>query len=354
MSHRLSAVLALTLVPLAFAPSAAHAKGKKGGDEEGAKRLSVSFSAGIRPDMAQLGSTIAQDGTIDVAATSFANRVYSTDKLFMSDRNNMTLDANSKQTDSVFNVQNGYAAGGSMLGAEWGGDVRYELDDAINFPMFIEAGFYYTGKISGGEQSRTFGDVANQSETIGTLAALYGLDTNDYSGGTMKTTWDASWWEIPVSLGFKVPVKPHLYGYGWVGVSWFNGGFSIDADVDETYARILATHIDESTTIPTITDLSPGAVKESIEFKTAAMGLNYGLGVQANIKKTFAVFIELESSGAAKTVYATKVGEGSRALLTAVSSQTLAENDATWFKDVAYPVVMQGASGQVGFRAYLF
>lgn len=351
MSRRLSAALALTLVPLAFASSTAHA-GKK--DSDGAKRFSISFSTGIRPDMAQLGSTIVQDGTIDVADTSFANVAYSTNKLFMSDRDSMTLDSNSRQTNSVFNVQDGYQAGGSMLGMEWGGDIRYELDDAIDFPLFLEAGFYYTGKISGGEQSRTFGDVANQSETITTLAALYGLDPNDFSGGTMKTTWNASWWEIPVSLGIKVPVKPHLYTYGWIGVSWFNGGFSIDANIDETYSRILATHIDQSEAIPTITDLSPGAVNESIEFKTAAMGLNYGLGAQVNIKKTFAVFIELESSGAAQTVYATQVGDGARQLLTAVSSQTLAESDPNWFKDVAYPVVMQGASGQVGFRAYLF
>jgi hypothetical protein len=323
-------------------------------DDKKPKRFSISFSGGIRPDMAQLGSTIAQDGSIDVAETSFANLAYSTNKALMSDRDNMTLAQNSKQTDSVFNVLDSYKEGGSLLGAEFGGDLRYEFDDLIDWPLFLKTGFYYTTRVSGGEQSRTFGDLAEQSQTVRDLAAINGLDPEDYSGGTMKTNWNARWWEIPISIGAKVHIKPHTFAYGYAGISIFKGGFDVGIDVDDTYSRILGTHVDTSQAIPPATDLSPGAVKDTIQFRTTALGLNYGLGAQIGIGRTWAVFLELNASGAAKTVYAQKYSEGSKKLLTTVSSQSLAESDETWFQTLAYPVVMQGASGRLGVRAYLF
>ena len=325
--------------------------------EESPKRFSIGFSTGIRPDMAGLGSTIVQDGTVDTADTTFASLAYSTNKFLMSDRDNMTLGHNSAGTDSVFNVQtDDPKVGGSMLGMEFGGDLRYELDDVINWPLFIDAGFYYTGKMSGGEQSRTLGDLAEQSETVALAAAVNGLDPADYSGGTMATTWNASWWEIPISLGMKVPIKPHWFVYGNAGVSIFKGGFDITVDIDENYANVLGTHIDTSAEIPTVTDLSPdGGVQDTISFRTGAVGLNYGVGTQVNIKKTFALFFELNSSGAAKTVFnSNDMKSESKQLFTALSSQSLAENDAEWFEKLAYPVLMQGASARIGFRAYLF
>jgi hypothetical protein len=338
----------LVLVGLLSTPALADEDGK-------AKRFSIGISTGIRPDMAGLGSTIVQDGTVDTADSTFANVAYSTSKFLMSDRDNMTLGNNSAGTDSVFNVQtDNPTVGGSMLGLELGGDLRYEFDDLINWPLFLKAGVYHTGKMSGGEQSRTLGDLAEQSETVAAIAALNGLDPADYSGGTMATTWNASWWEIPISLGIKVPVKPHWFVYGSAGVSIFKGGFDITVDIDENYANVLGTHVDAEAL--TVTDLSPdGSVQDTIEFRTGAVGLNYGVGTQVNIKKTFAVFFELNSSGAAKTIYnSNEMKSESKQLFTALSSQSLAESDPEWFDKLAYPVLMQGASARIGFRAYLF
>ncbi len=320
-------------------------------DDKKPKRFSLSFSTGIRPDMAQLGSTIAQDGTIDVADTSFASVAYGTSKALMSDRDNMTMASNSAATDSVFNTLADYKEGGSLLGAEFGADMRYELDDAINWPLFVKTGFYYTSKISGGSQSRTFGDLAEQSETVQAAATLNGLDVKDYSGGTMKTEWDAAWWEIPISIGAKVHIKPHTFAYGYAGVSIFKGGFDVGIDLDDTYARIMTTHIDGATVV---TDYQVGATKDTIEFRATAVGLNYGLGAQVGIGRTWAVFLEMNASGAAKTVYANAYSENSKKLLTSVSSMSVASGDEAWFQTLAYPVVMQGASGRIGVRAYLF
>lgn len=349
------ATVAALLLPLASADAQA-------ADDKRPTRFSIGLSGGIRPDMAGLGSTIVQDGSVDLADTSMAALAYSTDKALMSDRNNMTLEANSRNTDSIFNVLSAYEEGGSLLGGEIGGDVRFEFDEVLDFPVFLEAGFYYTGRISGGQQSRTLGDIAEQSETISTIALVYGLDPAEYSGGTMITEWNAAWIEVPISVGIKVPVKPHTFAYGSAGVSIFSGGFDIGLDVDEKYANVLNTHIvDNGGLVPDVIDQSPdGGVKDTIKFRTAAVGLNYGLGVQAGLGRRVAFFIELNQSGAAKTVFAQTLGDDTKRLLTSASSSTLADEsedgagDADWFNDIAYPVIMQGASGRLGLRIYLF
>ncbi len=351
----------LALFGLAASPALA-------GDDDNPTRFSLGLGVGIRPDMAQLGSTIVQDGTVDVADSSLAS-YYSTNKFLMSDRDNMTLAHNSSKTDSIFNLQTDYKEGGSMLGLEKGGDLRYELDDVINFPLFITAGFYHTGKISGGEQSRTMGDVVgNLPDTyVFAIETLTGNSTDDYVGGTMKTTWNASWWEIPISVGMKVPIKPHWFVYGKAGVSIFNGGFDITVDVDENYANVLGSHVDAANLSGV--DLSPdGGVQDTISFRTGAVGLNYGLGTQVNIKKRFALYFEMNASGAAKTVYnSSQVKDETKQLFTATSSELVAggsgseddpgtyiQGDPTWFDQLAYPVVMQGASGRMGLRMYFF
>ena len=132
-----------------------------------------------------------------------------------------------------------------MLGLEFGGDLRYELDDVINWPLFIDAGFYYTNKMSGGVQSRTLGDLAEQSETVALIACIeHGIDPADYSGydGDHRCLVV----EIPISVGMKVPIKPHWFVYGNASVSIFKGGFDITVDIDEKYANVLATHVDAS------------------------------------------------------------------------------------------------------------
>ena len=324
-------------------------------DDDKPKRLSIDISAGVRPDMAQLGATITQDGTVDTADSTVANLLYSTDKAFMSDRNNMTIWDASQATDSTFKLMGAKpGVGGAMLGMELGARARYELDDVIDFPLYVQAGFHYTSKISGGEQSRTLGDVSQNNDTVSALFTLNGLDPADYDGGVMKNEYDASWVEIPFTLGVKAgfPKKPYTHAYGGLGLSYFSGGFSVAMDVDENYSRALATHVDTSTF--SATDYSPGAVKDTIEFKTSGMGLNYGLGVQAGIKRGVAFFFEYNGSGTAETVYSSNMKAETRQLLTATSSETLATVEPEWFNRIAFPVVVTGASFRTGVRYYFF
>ena len=340
----------VTIIALASLFSSAAIAGDK------PKRLSVDFTAGVRPDMAGLGATISQDGTLDTADSTLANTFFSTDKALMSDQANATLWHNSNGTDSIFNVMGAEPVmGGSMLGLELGGRLRYELDDLIKFPLFLQTGAHYTQRISGGYQERTLGDIATSDE-LALLFAINQLDSADYSGGTMITQYDASWLEIPVTLGIKVPLKkrPYSFAYGSLGVSYFSGGFSVMMDVDEVYANVLSTHIDLDATVPTMTNYSPGAVKDTVAFEMTNIGLNYGLGLQTGTKNGFAFFAELNSSGTAKTVYSSDMKAETKQILTATSSEAIAQSDPEWFDKLAYPVLATGASFRTGMRFYFF
>lgn len=318
------------------------------------KRLSIDFSVGVRPDMANLGQTIAQDGTVDTADTTVASLAYVTDKAIMSDRDNFAIAHNSKRTNSEFMfLAEDPTLGGALLGVEVGGRITYELDDLIGAPIFVRAGFLQTVKMSGGVQSRTLGTAAVDILPVAQALSIGGFNPDDFVGGTMKTTFDASWYEIPISIGFKVPLAGTSMVYGSVGVSIFKGGFSLRLEVDENYANVLATHIDTSDGL-SVTNYSPGAVDDTIHFNISTMGINYGLGAQVEIGMGFNWFLELNGSGAAKTVLSSDLKPETRRLLTATSSEALAKEDPEWFDRLAFPVVTAGATMRTGVRYYIY
>lgn len=316
------------------------------------KRFSFGVSGGLKPDMASLGGTITQDGTVDTADSTMANLVYGTNKLLMSDRDSLALFHNSANTNSTYKVAGAEPTlGGPLLGVDFGANAQYDLDD-FKLPMFVRAGVHYTTRMSGGSQTRSFGDIAATNPTIAGLLVANGEDPNDYVGGVMNTQYDASWLEVPITIGLKVPIDDHSAVYGGVGVSFFQGGFSVTMDVDEKYANVLATHVNTSTL--SVRNYSPGAVNETVDFKVGGMGLNWNLGAQKGFGKVMAGYFELNSSGAAKTVYSSSLSPEARRLMTAASSENIAQADSEWFKRLAFPVVTSGASFHLGLRFYVF
>jgi len=328
--------------------------------EEKPRGFSIGISAGLLPDMAGLGDTIAMDGTIDTADSTLANMAYSTGKALMGDKENETIWHNSQYTASAFNML-GEAPqlGGPMLGLELGATVQYEFDQIPSrgeprpkVPLFVRTGFNMSFRISGGQQSRTLGDIAARSPDLANLIEANAMNPEDFIGGTMDTNYGASWFEVPISLGIKVPVFDRAFAYGYIGVSIFRGGFSVGIDVDEEYANVLCTHVD--TDALTLTNYSPGAVKDDIYLTAVGVGLNWGVGAQAQIARNLGLFIEMNASGTSKTVYSTELKTETKRLLTALSSESLAQDDPEWFKRMAYPVLTKGASVRIGVRIYLF
>lgn len=323
--------------------------------DEGAKRLSLQVSLGLRPDMAGLGSTITKDGTVPTAETTMANFLYSTPQVLMSDRDNRVLFHNSRSSGSEFSLLGEEPEpGDSMLGLDFGVAVQYDLDDVIGFPLYVKGGFHYTARAAGGNQFRVLGDAAQASPDVRGLLIANGEDPADYIGGTMRSKYNASWLEIPITVGFKVPMKrKNSLVYAGVGVSIFRGGFSVDIQADQNYTNVLATHIDADA--GTINNLSPGPVDEKVDFISGALGINWQLGAQIGLGESNAVlFFELNRSGGAKTVFSNSLSEDTRRVLTATSSESLAEADPEWFKRLAFPVLTTGALARVGLRYYIF
>ncbi len=329
-------------------------------DDDPPRPFSLGVNVGLLPDMANLGSTITQDGTIDTADSTLANLAYSAGKALMSDRDNLAIWHNSQNTESAFRLLGEEPGlGGAMLGLEIGATAQVEFDqfprkrDARPAPpLFVRTGFHFLTRISGGQQTRVLGDIAERSPDLANLLIANGEDPADYTGGVMHTSYGATWFEVPLSLGIKVPVFKRAFAYGYVGVSLFHGGFKVGIDVDENYANVLCTHVD--TDALTVANYSPGAVSEDVWLRMTAVGLNWGLGAQARLSKAVGVYIELNSSGTARTVYSSSMSPETRRLLTALSSESLAQDDPQWFKRLAYPVVAKGASVRLGVRFYLF
>jgi hypothetical protein len=103
----------------------------------------------------------------------------------------------------------------------------------------------------------------------------------------------------------------------------------------------------------TVTNMSPGAVKDTIKFEIGGWGFNWCVGTQAQLGASDAMlFLEMNNSGAIKTVYSSSMKPETRRLLTALSSHALAEQDPSWFKRLAFPVLAAGAAVRGGFRYY--
>jgi len=348
--------IALVFATVAVLPSAQAAEY----DLDPPRGFSLGFSVGLLPDMAGLGDTITMDGTIDTADSTLANLAYGTGKAIMSDRDNETLWHNSQNTDSAFRMLGGEPTlGGAMLGIELGATVQYEFDQIAKrkrsgpvVPLFVRSGFNFLTRMAGGQQERTLGDIATRSPELAGLLEVNGEDPSAYTNGTMISNYGATWFEVPLSLGVKVPVFKRAYVYGFMGVSLFHGGFKVSLDVDERYANVLCTHVD--TEALTVANYSPGAVQEDVWLRMTAVGLNWGLGAQARIAKNMGLYLELNFSGAAKTVYSSALKPETRQMLTALSSESLAQEDPEWFKRIAYPVLAKGASVRLGMRFYLF
>lgn len=344
-----------------------------GGGEAGekTKRFSIGVNLGLKADMANLGVTIAQDGTVDLEETTVASTFYSTDTLVVGDRDNLAIWRNSDLTESDFTILGAEPTlGGALLGTDIGVQVQYELDDILSLPIYVKTGFNYVTSFSGGAQQRQLGNVLGNltsptgaAPTLAIPLAMAGYDPEDFDGGVLTTTFNAGWFEIPLSLGFKVPVKDQSFFYGWIGASYFSGGFDVRLQLNEQYVNAVTTHIDTSLApadmvTPGVDQSTEQGLDEVVQFRASTIGLNYGLGGQVDLGFGLVWYVELNASGAAKTVESNLLSDRGQEVLTRLSSSTLgavggASNDY-WFKRLAFPVVMGGGSLRTGLRFYIF
>jgi hypothetical protein len=320
------------------------------------KRFSFGFNVGLKGNQANLGDTITKDGTIDTASSTVARTFYATSHAIMSDRNNAAIKYNSGNTGAPFNQLTDYKEGGALTGIDFGAQAQYDMDDLINLPFFLRGAFNYQMTLMGGSQSRTLGDVSVTNPQANALLTANGLTPADYAGGTMTTKFSSSSMEIPISIGFNARVGEKTRVYLGVGASWFNGGWDVKMNIDEKYANALGTHV--NTTALTATNywknFGGGSLDETVTFRASGIGVHYFLGIEQMLTGDLAVFAEIFASGMAKLSYSSQLSDKAQKLLSSTSSETLAQQDPNWFKRLAFPVVLGGATIKVGMKYYLF
>jgi hypothetical protein len=330
--------------------------GSAGGVTGKVKRFSFGVNVGLKGNQASLGDTITKDGSIDTASSTVASTFYATRKAIMSDRDSAAIKYNSGSTAAPFNQATGYTEGGALTGLDFGGQAQYDLDDMINLPFFLRAAFNYQLTISGGSQSRTLGDVSTANPQASAVLTANGLTPADYAGGTLTTKFKSNSMEIPLSIGFNARISEKTKIYLGVGASWFNGGWDVTVNVDEKYANALATHVNTATATARNywKEAGGGSLNETIQFRISGVGVHYFIGLEQMLTANLAAFAEVYASGMAKVSYSSEISDKGQKLFTALSSETLAQQDPNWFKRLAFPIVLGGATIKVGVKYYLF
>ncbi len=315
--------------------------------EGGRKSFSVGITLGIVSDLAALGSTIIDDGTLDTADGSLANAT-NTGLLIMSDKDDAVALTSSQNTNvGPLQFLSGFEEAGPMMGMSIGGYAMYDFLSLADLPFFARLGFDYVVQVSGGEHSRTLASGVDQyADANGFSRPISG----SYTGATMKHTFTSSWLEIPLTVGICLPVGKYGKVYGGLGMSYFNGGWALEVDLDAEYAQYLTMFAGNAQALVT------SEVKEKVEFKVSTISVNFCLGAEVNVAYGIAVSFEYWGSGAAQTVHSeTKFSSNAAQIMTAaLAGEDAAAADSEYIKQFAYPVVLGSSFFKFGVKYYIF
>ncbi len=317
------------------------------------KSFSVGLSLGLKGDQAGLGSVIMNDGGLPIKQNTLAGALYNSADLIMPGNENMFMEYSSNNTNTAFDVTNGQENGGALTGLEIGLLGTYEFNN-MGLPLFARVGFNYMFRLMGGQMSRTFGDVTNKYPGLAALLASEGI-TNP-AGGTIKSDITASHLEIPLTFGININLDSEgkYKLYAGIGVSYFSGGWGVKFDIDSKAVSALTNYIDMDAMTATNNGIT-GAVTQEVWFKYSGFGVNYMVGTSAQIATDVHLFLELAASGTAGISYSDELDDStSRVATAAMGGSTLYNADPHWFKRIAYPVQLAGATVKFGAKYFVF
>ncbi len=315
------------------------------------RSLSFGLTTGVVADMSQLGSAITNDGVVDLNGDSLASTTGIT-KLLMPDRDCALQSYSSQGTNAEpLRVIDDYEEGGPLIGLDTGLYVMYDTTPHLDLPFFMRLGFDYAFKISGGEQMLKLGPGPDQVAVSSDFARPPEFN---FEGGTIKTTWNSSWMEVPLTFGVILPVMDLGKVYGGVGVSWFRGGFSIEVQADKKYAAFLTSYnTNDYSNAENL--MVTEAINEKIEFMTYGISFNMLLGLEVFLSENTAATVEYWASGTMQTVFAESEFSptAKRAMTMATAGPDAAGKDDEYIERFAYPVVLGGSMLKFGVRYYL-
>jgi hypothetical protein len=320
--------------------------------KEEPRSLAIGVYTGFRPDLSELGNSIVKDGTTNLTAGNILNAFGGTTHLIQADKDDEALYRASQSTNSAYKFLSEQKSAGALMGLTLGLDLKYDFNDRQHLPFFVKVGVDYTFKIMGGTQERTLGSAIDTATPFGpTIKEL----TGGTEGGRMKTVFDASWVEVPLSVGMSVTLPGGHRIYAGFGVSYFNGGFSTDFDMNAKYVTAATTFTDGN---KIYAPLERNALQRKVSFNYSGVGPNFLLGAEGKLGRG-ALFLEWVGAGATDTVYSNELSEAGQRFFTAVSSSPAGgviapyNADPSLFKRIAFPVVLGGLYFRLGYRFYV-
>lgn len=321
--------------------------------DEKSRSLAIGVTAGLVDDMSQLSDAITNDGVVPLNTNSLASSTGIETLLVPDSVASMQYHSGSKSPDDLKIISDYDKAGSDALrGVDLGIYVMYDFNELLNLPLFVRVGFDYVFKVWGDDQMIRLGpgpDIYAAENNFATPAG-------GFEGGTLETSWDSEWMEVPVTIGVVLPVMNFGNVYGGLGVSWFRGGFSINVKADDRYAAFGTSYSSDDYPGADLDNLMvTEGINEKIEFVTHGISFNMLLGFEAFIADNVSATIEYWASATMQTVYAESEfsDKAKRVLTMATAGPDAAAQDPEYIERFAYPVVIGGTMIKFGVRYYI-
>jgi len=284
--------------------------------------LSVGFGLGLKPNLNNLGDTIADDGLDGGLEQSFWGKVILDEKTLLSLEKATVVKGNTLPGPLVKDAE----VSGAMSGLDFAINARY---DFMNF-FFGRIGFNYTMKVMGGETSWKYTAAAEATLTAGLIAAGVPAGTAaalaaPVDGYKASQKWTSSAWAIPMTVGINLPImdgKANIYA--GVGLSYASATWSVEIQTLDILFGVAASGVGAKTT-------------EKVEFSYAGIAPMYLLGFDAEIVNNVSIFFEWE----------TTLGMGYSDVKKVTSTVGVA---ALGTNNLAYPVVTGGQILRLGAK----
>jgi len=220
--------------------------------------LSVGIGIGLKPNLNNLGDTIADDGLDG----SESHEIWG--KAIVDEKTLLVLEEKGLIKDLETN--------GAMSGLDLALKVRYDFLDKF----FVSTGFNYTMKIMGGETEWKYDTLTG----LALSANVSAVNGNSIIGKTASQTFESSAWGIPLLVGINVAAMDGKVNfYGGLGLNLSSGKWSVEIKTPDIAFGIDAT-----------TDST-----EEVEFSYMGIAPMYAIGVSAAIVEGIEVFIEWET-----------------------------------------------------------
>jgi len=311
-----------------------------------AKDLSVGVTLGIIGDMAGMGETILKDGAVDLNKESLASAI-GISQIIWADNEMGTLLNNAKGTSTVpLKGLKDQQEGSPMLGLNMEINCMYDFTSLSKLPLFARIGFSYALSVNKPVQKLTLGPGVDQAAALGGFPDMPGADT--YEGGTAELAWHSNYMELPVTIGIILPVADKGKIYVGLGMSWFSGGWGIDAKFSKEYVAMLTAYSGEA--LPLVVK----DVDTTIDFKASILSLHFLIGFEAFVAENVSVSIEYWLTKAAQNTFTADGFDTTTAnvMTAAIAGPTAYSNDSKYLSDFAYPAVAGASMFKLGVKYY--